>query len=470
VPYDYILVDSRTGMTELGGLCVGHLCDRLVVCTALNDQNINGTRVFLEEAGIELKVRSTENFEPWDEADPKPGEEETPETIGPKPTLIVATPVPYGEIGYKRERIKVLSKTFGPVSAKLSYHPQMALMESIFVRDYPEEYLTAEYQGLTDHMMGSVSDHYVQLSRQSLSAWSERNDPEEAVDAAIRAAGHNASAGISLLTQLGDRLQTEKEEEFRAAIKLHSALARLEGEIGCIGLAQWGTALSVQAKILEGKPSETLFTQAYEKYAKAVANKPDFYEAWCSWGDALLAQARILKGKAPETLFTEAYEKYAKAVAIKPDMHDAWNNWGTALSDQAKISEGKASETLFAQAYEKYAKAVAIKPDMHEAWNNWGNALSAQTQLMKGKQAEDFFRESRQKYDKALELHPGDVTALFNLACLEALCKRPEESVTFLRQISMSPSELRQKIMDDSDFDPIRQGAHFQDFLKTLSP
>ena len=32
-PYDYVLVDSRTGITEIGGLCVGPLADRLVVIT-----------------------------------------------------------------------------------------------------------------------------------------------------------------------------------------------------------------------------------------------------------------------------------------------------------------------------------------------------------------------------------------------------------------------------------------------------
>ena len=50
--YDYILVDSRTGITETGGLCIGPLSDQLVVLTALNDQNVEGTRRFLTEVGI----------------------------------------------------------------------------------------------------------------------------------------------------------------------------------------------------------------------------------------------------------------------------------------------------------------------------------------------------------------------------------------------------------------------------------
>ena len=40
--YDYVLVDSRTGITETGGLCIGPLSDQLVVLTALNDQNVAG--------------------------------------------------------------------------------------------------------------------------------------------------------------------------------------------------------------------------------------------------------------------------------------------------------------------------------------------------------------------------------------------------------------------------------------------
>lgn len=58
VPYDYILLDSRTGITEVGGLCIGPLADRLVVLSALNEQNIEGTLMVLKEAGIEPHRRS----------------------------------------------------------------------------------------------------------------------------------------------------------------------------------------------------------------------------------------------------------------------------------------------------------------------------------------------------------------------------------------------------------------------------
>lgn len=42
-PYDVTLIDSRTGLTELGGICTYQLADLTVVLTAANQQNIEGT-------------------------------------------------------------------------------------------------------------------------------------------------------------------------------------------------------------------------------------------------------------------------------------------------------------------------------------------------------------------------------------------------------------------------------------------
>ena len=144
-PYDYVLVDSRTGITEIGGLCVGPLADRLVVITGLNDQNVHGTLDFLKEAGIEPKPRSKDD-EPRDDADPIRSAGSDHPSLGPKPTILVASPVPAGEITYKRQRLDELAKLLGIRPVSLSYHAQLALMESVFVRDYPEEYLADEYE------------------------------------------------------------------------------------------------------------------------------------------------------------------------------------------------------------------------------------------------------------------------------------------------------------------------------------
>ncbi|HDP0014249.1 TPA: hypothetical protein P5R78_001727, partial [Legionella pneumophila] len=40
---DYVFIDSRTGITETGGVCTRYLADLVVMLTSLNEQNIIGT-------------------------------------------------------------------------------------------------------------------------------------------------------------------------------------------------------------------------------------------------------------------------------------------------------------------------------------------------------------------------------------------------------------------------------------------
>ncbi|MBL8228920.1 MAG: AAA family ATPase [Bryobacterales bacterium] len=151
--YDYVLVDSRTGITEIGGICVGPLADRLVVVTGLNDQNIEGTRHFLEETGIEIRPRAPDD-EPWDDAVRFVGPSLLAQTLGPKPTIIVASPVPHGDAQLKAERLGALRAKLGVEPRTLSYHSQVALMERIFVRDFQREHLSTEYVDLASTLLG----------------------------------------------------------------------------------------------------------------------------------------------------------------------------------------------------------------------------------------------------------------------------------------------------------------------------
>ncbi|MGH7451945.1 MAG: KGGVGR-motif variant AAA ATPase, partial [bacterium] len=52
LPFDYVLIDSRTGYNEASGLCVNALAEALVVVTALNVQNLDGTKQFLTDLGL----------------------------------------------------------------------------------------------------------------------------------------------------------------------------------------------------------------------------------------------------------------------------------------------------------------------------------------------------------------------------------------------------------------------------------
>lgn len=50
--YDYVLLDSRTGISDIGGICTAHLPDRLVVLFTANVQSMKGAVEIAERANV----------------------------------------------------------------------------------------------------------------------------------------------------------------------------------------------------------------------------------------------------------------------------------------------------------------------------------------------------------------------------------------------------------------------------------
>jgi tetratricopeptide (TPR) repeat protein len=410
--YDYVLVDSRTGITEIGGLCVGPLADRLVVITGLNDQNVQGTLDFMREAGIQPKPRSKDD-QPWDEADTLRADGTDNSSLGPKPTILVASPTPYGEIAYKRQRLGELEQRLGMRPISLSYHPQMALMESVFVRDYREESLAREYEELATNLMAQIGDDPQHLASQSGVLWNERKDVAAAIACVLRLASHDAELGVALLRQLGRAGQGSEGDLAPVMRQLQAALSQ-DARTRLAALNNWGNAISQQARTKTGPEADRLFDEANSKFGEAIRLKPNHPEVLNNWGATLSEQAQIKEGEERDQLFEEARRKLGEAFRLKPDFHSALNNWGNALVAQAKTKAGGEAGRLFEEAGRKYAEALRLKPDFHEALNNWGNALVGQAKTKIGEEADRLYAEAGGKYAEALQAKPDYHAALHN--------------------------------------------------------
>jgi len=403
VPYDYVLVDSRTGVTDAGGLCIGPLSDRLVVLTGLNDQNVIGTRDFLKYIGLQPREWFSEKGDkPWDSAHkPSRDDPNSPRGLGPKPTLIVASPVPAEEIELRQRRLKAIEKEIGPVGAWIPYHPRLALFETFFVRDYPDEQVSFQYDKLTDLVLAGAMDHPMQLHRR----WLDSKDRPTELSGLLRLAVANDTLGEGVLRDFAeahDRKLSESDVN-----RLYAALTRTEATQRDISFNRWGNALLVQAQTSQGEEADRLFEQAYKKFQAALKIKPDKHEAINNWGTALSTQAKTKQGDQADRLFEKAYEKYQAALKINPDTHEAFSNWGAALSRQAEKKQGEQADRLFEQAYDKYLAAMKINPDMHEAFCNWGYALTAQAKTKQGDQADRLFEQAYEKYQAALKIKPN---------------------------------------------------------------
>ncbi|TYQ27619.1 tetratricopeptide repeat protein [Pseudanabaena sp. UWO311] len=153
------------------------------------------------------------------------------------------------------------------------------------------------------------------------------------------------------------------------------------------------------------------YEEAIFSYDKALAIKPDFYEAWDNLGIALFELGR----------YEEAIASYDKALAIKPNFYYAWNNRGDALSELGKYKEAIAS----------YDRALTIKSDDRYAWDNRGDALSELGR----------YEEAIASYDKALAIKPDDHDTLNNRGIsLDELGRYEEAIASYDKALAIKPN------------------------------
>lgn len=60
--YDYVLIDSRTGVSDTSGICTVEMPDTLVVCFTLNDQSIRGASAVAESVRAMRKLNGGQPF------------------------------------------------------------------------------------------------------------------------------------------------------------------------------------------------------------------------------------------------------------------------------------------------------------------------------------------------------------------------------------------------------------------------
>ena len=387
----------------------------------------------------------------------------------------------------------------------------MALIESVFVRDYPEEYLAGEYLRLAGRIMAQVRDDPPNLVRRSRVLGDEKTELAAAAACLLRLASHQPDEGSALLRLFANSAKPSNDADRLAIRQLYAFLSQ-DTDTRLQSLNNWGVALSDLAKTKEGAEADRLFGEAAEKFAAALKIKPDYHEALLNWGNALSDQTETKEGAEADRLFGEAAEKYAAALEIKPDCHEALYNWGVTLSAQATTKEGTEADRLFGEAADKFAAALKIKPDKYTALNNWGATLATQAKAKKGQEAERLLREAVQKYVAALGIKPDMPEAVSNwglalllqaknkegqetgrrllreareklleaerirpgsgaenLACVEALDGNVSEAVRWLAVCNSSGTRLtRKRIEADVDFDGIRRQPEFVRFVESL--
>jgi tetratricopeptide (TPR) repeat protein/cellulose biosynthesis protein BcsQ len=130
---DYVLVDSRTGLTDTSGICTVQLPDLVVLLFNLNKQSTAGTAQIYKSIRRNPLERKIE-------------------------TLLVATPIPDvpSSVGIREERLLAAKYTIGAaIDAVLPYDPFVSFREAFIAPTASEaSYLSLSYDKLTDKIIG----------------------------------------------------------------------------------------------------------------------------------------------------------------------------------------------------------------------------------------------------------------------------------------------------------------------------
>jgi tetratricopeptide (TPR) repeat protein len=411
--YDYIFVDSRTGINDYSGICNIQFPDINVIIAAPNYQNLNGSldicKKITESPYMKLEIDGIPIRKPFiypilsrlDQTDDTNSSEWIVRFSEKFDSYIQKT--------FKLQSLKLSSMDFVKKTnihyvKELSYKETIVFEDGNKNEDKEENFsgIKEQFQQLSKFFLDEKTT--VQTKDQQQSKNQDSNKPKNEAEAYL-----NMGNSFYFLGKY-----EEAKEQYLKAIEIkqdsHDA---------------WNN-LGLTYKNLQN------YEEAIICYKKAIEIKEDKHEAWYNLGNTY----NDLQN------YEEAINCYKKAIEIKQDNHEAWNNLGVAYKNLQNYEE----------AINCYKKAIEIKEDYHEAWYNLGITYNDLQN----------YEEAINCYKKAIEIKEDYHDAWYNLACMYSLQKEKEKSLSYLEKtISLNPTKYKSEAKQDEDFKNLWEDKDF---------
>ncbi len=315
---DLVLVDSRTGLTDIGGICTILLPDRVVVLSGLNDQNLNGCKAVMKTINTHSKHREEGKY------------------LEPVEIITVLSHVPSDEErDLTEERLKKAKDVLGHTDITLHYVPLLSLEERLLVdqgwNDERPSSLTASYRKLYD----LITAPYTKLEKKIF------EKEKESENYLLTGKYEEALDSLKELIKL-------REENETVSIDLYYRVAKITF---LQGTYEEATAFYRKADKLLNKKHEPQHISPYDVYY-------DFGTTLYQFACSVLSEE-----KEKQALIEEAVCKLRKALELSPEDQCASEYLGLSL---AYCSEFSKEEELLREAIEKLRSSIEIKPDDRE--------------------------------------------------------------------------------------------------------
>jgi MinD-like ATPase involved in chromosome partitioning or flagellar assembly len=468
----YILIDSRTGYSDYGWLCLLDLPDIVVVVTSLNRQNLQGTSSILRTISEQKQGKMDH-------------------------VVLAASLVPEGEEDLKERRFAEAARLFEAkpeFDVAIPYNSRVSLLEDLTFLKWRHSALADAYRELAGHIRRRNPDDRLDLRRQAFEAFergvltdldmfrraaaANPRDPQvhtalgmalgtstdyrgatstdyRGAIAAFRKAAELIEQPEQKLVQLTNamlaclRLLTESRPRVTGETALEvSRGAQVDAEIvAALGvrdgdlLGAWVTRLQEVAQCLAdaGYPDEAapLWVEMAARYRVFLELRPADPRALNNLAAALTWLSDREQGEKRERTLAEAVRVYREALRAMPDDPISLAGLAGALAKVAGTKEGDERGRLLAESVAHCEAALAASPRHADALHNLAAALCDLAEQREGEERARLLEEAIQRYRDALAARPGEAATLHNLGgtfSLLAELREGEEQERLLEQ------------------------------------
>ena len=495
---DYVFIDARTGLSEIGGIATHQLADIVVLVFNLNGQNLEGVkRVFdsIRKAPLNPAV------------------------------ILVASPVPVVPMDKGTpfaKKMQDIKKDFsGAVNNDkpliIPYHPLLAFDDRLLVDDGDLFSSDAPYHSLVEaiqHVAAVDADIYLQQMTEPM----QRGDWRQVQDIALQGLAKNLT-NIDLLFNLAsayyftgtlenaiatiDRLIGHHVETKEPSKQELIAQALFNKGVTLGQLQRPEEAITAYDELL-GRFGDMQAAALQEPVARALVNKGAVLEQLQRPEEAITAydellgrfgdtQAAALQGPVAKALFNKgvvlgqlqrpeetiaAFDELlgrfgdAQASALHEQVAKALFYKGVALGKLQRLEEAMATYDELIQRFGE-SQALAIQDTVASALNDKGFAI-----LLNAKRCRDDLLQRQElllaallNFEQALTRAAAEIRAMIlgNQGYALFLLGRVDESEPFLKEaLTLGGRTIYEVELADSDINPLPEDTEFRALLERL--
>lgn len=399
---DFILIDSRTGITDIGGICTLQMPDAVVLLHSLNEQSIQGTEKIIKNIKESFKSSAESEF--------------------PKLIIVPSRVEKYLEKERLKEWSEKAAQTLGCFIENNLYGDVIEYINEILIPDVPY-YTFGEELAVIIDPADDMAKAYNKLTKTILKTLDYPLLKDDSVEFKL----DSKSKELMNVTKLIDNLMETKKDNCELWVTKGIILSQLE---------MFKEAINSFDEALKTKPdlSEAWFNkatiltkldkneEALEAYTKYLELKPEHIEFWFNKGNILLSLDRK----------EEALVAYNKVTVLDPDYPEVWTKKGIVLSSLGRYEE----------ALEAYDKVIPSYPDSPQVWFNKGTTL-----FLLGRK-----EEALEVYERAINLKPDYAEAWFNKGVVLSSLGRNDESLEAYNQLmNLPPNSIELKKLNELD-------------------